>query len=59
MLMVVKMKKEYECYICGKNPCRFTVEMNGEEIAIPEECPFHNDCNFKAKWIEKSGNSHE
>ena len=53
------MKKEYECYICGKNPCRFTVEMNGEEIAIPEECTFHNDCNFKAKWIEKSGNSHE
>lgn len=52
--MVVKMKKEYECYICDKNPCRFIVNIKNEKTNIPDDCPFHND--FKAKWIEKRKN---
>lgn len=50
------MKKEYECYICGEKPCHFIVDMTSEKTVVPEECPFHNDCNFKAKWIEKKEN---
>lgn len=58
--MVVKMNKEFECNVCGEKPCKFTVTIENEKLAstmpLPEDCPFHSDCNFKAKWVEKRFN---
>lgn len=47
------MKKEYECNLCGEIPCKLTVDYSEGNHLEPEECPFHNDCDFKAKWVEK------
>lgn len=54
------MNKEFECNVCGEKPCKFTVTIENEKLAstmpLPEDCPFHSDCNFKAKWVEKRFN---